>query len=117
MDHLANGRLVDAHTEGAGGHHDVHLVLQESMEDSLPDIARQSGVVRRRAKPMLPEHLGDEFALTASGRIDDGHAVSALERPEQGGQPGPIVTDLNDPQPEIGAVKGTEDETVAPKAE
>ena len=41
MDHPANGRLVDSHAEGNGGHHDLQLIQPGKLDNDVRAVGRQ----------------------------------------------------------------------------
>ncbi len=41
MDHTPDIRLVDSHAEGNGGHHHLHLVVQERFVSAPPLLLRK----------------------------------------------------------------------------
>jgi hypothetical protein len=57
VDDEADVGLVDAHAEGSGGHHDVELVVEELLVDTVPLVLLPPGVVRLGAQPAFGERF------------------------------------------------------------
>mmetsp|Transcript_67678 Transcript_67678/g.148488 ORF Transcript_67678/g.148488 Transcript_67678/m.148488 type:complete len:367 (-) Transcript_67678:191-1291(-) len=77
MDHPANGRLVDSHAEGNGGHHDLQLIQHE---EPMQLIARGHGepcMVGGSLHALHLKPIGDFFTSRPGQHINDrrGHGV------------------------------------------
>ena len=108
MNDQPDPRLVDAHAEGARRHDHVEPVVEEGLERPASPLAREAGVVRRRAVSCLGQGPGDGLGDAPGGRVHDHHPVVVGEQAHERLQSGPLARDRNDAEPEVGAIEGAE---------
>ena len=108
MDHEADGRFVDPHPEGAGGHHDLDLVVEETAQRLAALFDREPRVEWCRADASGREAAGDPFGQPTSGHVDEGGPVVGAEEGQETVPPFPLAPDARDTEPEVAAVEGTE---------
>jgi hypothetical protein len=111
--HQPNIGFVDAHTESAGGHHDVDLIPKEIIECRGSPGLGQTGMVRRRSVPSLAQRACYGFSGAPGRRVHDRHDVITPKQLEQCTQAVSLGVHRHDTKPEIGAVEGPQVEGVA----
>ncbi|MNK83643.1 hypothetical protein D3C87_1034630 [compost metagenome] len=71
MQHQAHVRLVDAHAEGVGGHHDPGPARHERVLRPVSRGVIHAGVVGSGGNPLGGQVFGDGFDGFSGGRVDD----------------------------------------------
>ena len=80
MQNKANVRLIDAHAEGDGRHHDLRVVADERLLIALPRRVLHSGVIRLHGKMLPRERVGHVLDLLARRAIDDAGLIRKLRQ-------------------------------------
>ena len=105
MDHQAHVRLVDPHSEGAGGHDDVDFVPQEVSQAGGAAGLGEPGMIRDRAMARPAQRTRDRLGGAAGGCVDDRHDIVAAEKLEEGLETVLLIPHLDRAEPEIGTVE------------
>ena len=78
MGHVAHVRLVDAHAEGVGGHHDRGLIVHEGPLVALALVGQEPRMVTRGRDAPLAQVVADLLHRRPLGAVDDARLGPSL---------------------------------------
>jgi hypothetical protein len=103
--HETHVRLVESHSESAGGHNDIDFVLQKVSEAGGAAGLGEPRVIGDRAMAGPAQRTCDRLGGAAGGCVDDCHDIVAAEKLEERLQAVLFIPHLDSAEPEIGTVE------------
>ena len=79
--HTAHVRLVDAHAKGDGGHHHLHLVIQERLVGAAPLLLGEAGMIHSAVYAVAGQLVVDPLHILPAGAVHDGRTVELSPLP------------------------------------